>query len=103
MAVDEQKHRHKIEDKITDAGIEDIKEGRKIEKRGQILAFLIATIALIASTIIALSGQEIAASIIGGGGIVGLVSAFLLGRTMKVKDENEDDDDQSLEKDDDIE
>ncbi len=103
MAVDEQKYRHKTEDKIIDAEIEDTKEGRTIEKRGQILAFLIGTIALIASTIIAISGKQITASIIGGGGIVSLVSVFILGRTMKVRDENGDDDDQSLEKDDDIE
>lgn len=89
MAAKEQEHRHGIEDKTVNAGIEDLKEGRIIERHGQIFAFLIGTIAIISGTIIALCGYQIAASIIGGGGILGLVSAFIMGRAMKENDDRD--------------
>ncbi len=47
---------------------------------GQILGFAIGIAALVAGTFTATQGYEIAGSFIGTGGVVGLVSVFVLGR-----------------------
>ena len=66
--------------------IRDMQRGALSAKRlevtlGQIFAFLIGSIALICGTVIAISGYPIPGAIIGTGGVIGLVSAFLLGRS----------------------
>jgi uncharacterized membrane protein len=73
MAEKEQGHRHTIETTTMNL---DFAEG----KRGQIFAFLIGTGAIIVGGYCAIHGANIAGSIIGGGGVVGLVSVFVYGR-----------------------
>ncbi len=73
MAEREMDHRRDVELKIiskeyTEAG------------RGQIFALTIGTIAIIAAGFISVTGAQWTASVIGGGGVIGLVSVFILGR-----------------------
>ncbi len=73
MAEQEIDHRRNVELKI-------ISREFREAKRGQVCALAIGTIAIIASVIISFTGAQWAASVIGGGGVVGLVSAFIFGR-----------------------
>lgn len=73
MAEDEANHRRKMEQK---ALIDSIWEGRI----GQFLAFLIGVFTIGCGTYTAINGAEIAGSLIGAGGVIGLVSAFIYGR-----------------------
>jgi uncharacterized membrane protein len=54
----------------------DFAEGRL----GQIFALLIGLTAILVGGVCALNGANLAASIIGGGGVIGLVSVFVYGR-----------------------
>jgi uncharacterized membrane protein len=80
MAEKEQSHRHVQESSIVQADIVVNKEILTERKRGQYLAFGIAVIAISAGTYAGINGASLAGSIIGGGGVVGLVSAFLYNR-----------------------
>lgn len=53
---------------------------------GQILAFLIGIAALSASVYMVVNGHDWSGTIIGGGGIVSLVTAFIQGRRNQVRD-----------------
>ncbi len=55
------------------------------------MGFGIGSIAIIAGSIVAATGQPVAGGIIGGTAVVGLVSAFILGRTV-LRPEAEPDD-----------
>ncbi len=50
---------------------------------GQIFGFVIGVVALLCGTWIVISGYPIVGGIIGSGGVIGLVSAFILGRSKK--------------------
>jgi uncharacterized membrane protein len=76
-------HRIECEKKLVDSKI-------KIESRGQIIALVIAIIALASSTVLGLYGHELVASIIGGSTIVGLVSVFITGKAIGAKPNSED-------------
>ena len=52
---------------------------------GQILAFFIGIAALVASTYCIVTGHEWSGSIIGIGGLTGLVTAFIKGRSLQEK------------------
>ena len=73
MAESEKEHRHYIEKAALRA---DIREARL----GQIFAFLIGTIAIVCGAYTAIEGAPGAGGVIGGGGVIGLVSVFILGR-----------------------
>jgi uncharacterized membrane protein len=80
LVESEQEHRHRMQEKQLDAGIIDQKDGRNIEKRGQIFALTIALSSFGVSVFSLSMGQEIAASIFGTGGVGALVVAFIQGR-----------------------
>ncbi len=80
LVESEQEHRHKMQEKQLDAGIADQKDGRNIEKRGQVFALIIALSSFGVSVFSLSMGQEIAASIFGAGGVGALVIAFIQGR-----------------------
>lgn len=73
MAEEEQKHRQYLEK----TALQNDKDEAKL---GQICAFLIGIVAIVAGTYAAINGSATAGGIIGGGGVVGLVSVFILGR-----------------------
>jgi len=76
MAEREATHRHELEKSLINSEI--------IETRlGQILGFLIGSIAIIAGTYAAVNGAQITGSIIGSSGVVGLVTVFIYGRQKK--------------------
>ncbi len=66
-------HRRAMEQKSLDARI-------SIARTGQFFGLVIGLAALIAGAFSAYHGQQIAGSFIGAGGVVGLVSVFVLGR-----------------------
>lgn len=70
MAENEADHRRGLEQRTL---IGDIWEGRI----GQFLAFLIGIFTIGCGTYTAINGAEIAGSVIGVGGVVGLVSVFI--------------------------
>ena len=72
MAEKQSEHRQALESKVIESGI------RKSE-RGLVFGLVIGVTALLVGGLCALLGKEIAASFIGGGGIVGLVSVFVVG------------------------
>ncbi len=73
MAESEVTHRHQLENTVVRG---DIFEARM----GQIFAFLIGIFAIGCGTYAAVNGAEIAGSLVGAGGVIGLVSAFIYGR-----------------------
>ena len=76
MAEDEGKHRREIEKKTVDAAI-------KHENTGMRFALIIALAAITASVICAFLKQPWPASFLGGGGLIGLVGAFIWGSRRK--------------------
>lgn len=73
MAEAEQQHRHTIETTV-------VSESFVEAKRGQLYGLLIGIIAIIAGALASVAGAPIPGAIIGGGGVIGLVSVFVLGR-----------------------
>lgn len=80
-----------MEEKYADAGIQDAVKDRMERRIGQILGFLIGTIAIVAGAIVSTKGQPWAGGFIGGSGVIGLVSVFIYGqRGGKAEGEGED-------------
>ena len=82
MAEEEAKHRRSIEHKVVD---NTFQEG----KRGQHYGLAIGIVAILAGAVVAIAGHPTAGSIIGGGGVVGLVSVFVVGRFFQYKQQEE--------------
>ena len=78
MAEKQQDHRFVLE---KTAVTEQLKES----SRGQIFGLIIGLVAILSGATCALFGSELAGSLIGGGGIAGLVSVFVLGRSKQAK------------------
>ncbi len=78
MAEKQLDHRIKMENKVIG--------GQMLQSNiGQILAFLIGIAALSASTYCIITGHEWSGSILGIGGLTGLVTAFIKGRSQQDK------------------
>lgn len=71
MAEEQASHRREIEKKIVGSDIKRV-------KLGQIFGFIISILGISSATICALVGQPFPASIIGSGGIITLVSLFVV-------------------------
>lgn len=78
MAEKQAEHRMKLEDKV-------IRGQMTQSNLGQIFAFLIGLAALGSATYCIVSGYQWAGSILGVGGLTGLVTAFLKGRAQQDK------------------
>ncbi len=64
-------------------------DAKKLEiTMGQIFAFIIGIVALLCGTYIAVNDHPVAGTLIGTGGVIGLVSAFILGRSNSKKPES---------------
>jgi uncharacterized membrane protein len=83
MAEQEAEHRRKTEEKIVNAQIEYSNKHFAEARCGQICALLITLSALAAGVYTAVNGHEIAGSVIGVGGIGGIVTTFIFGRRDK--------------------
>jgi len=75
MAEKESAHRHEV-DKLC------LNKAFSQQSRGQIFGFLIGIVAIIAGTCAAILGNTLAGSIIGGSGVISLVSVFVIGRRL---------------------
>lgn len=80
MAERQAQHRQSLDVKKTEAIISDQRAGRSEARLGQIFGFLIGIIAIIAGTYAATTGAHWPGAIIGGGGVIALVSVFVMGR-----------------------
>lgn len=60
------------------------------KKRGQWMGFVLAVISLGLATYLSINGHDVTASIIGGTTVVGLVSAFVIGRITQPATAKED-------------
>lgn len=80
MAELEQCHRHEIEKSISSANIEMARKEFMERRLGQIFALIIGLVVISCGTYCILNGHPVAGGIVGSGGVVGLVSAFIYGR-----------------------
>lgn len=83
MAEKEQDHRHDMNKEQVSLDGKFLESDSKRERRGQYIAALLALIALLLSGFLAMNDHSAVASIIGGTTVLGLVSAFVLGRVLK--------------------
>lgn len=82
MAEVEQAHRHAREHAEAELQI-SIHNGIKLETTlGQFFALIIGVVAIIAGTIAGVHGAQFVGTVIGGGGVGGLVTAFIVGRRL---------------------
>jgi uncharacterized membrane protein len=72
----ESAHRRKLEEIAQAAQIADT-------RRGQFFGLLIGLAAIISGAMTAIYGHEWAGGFIGGGGVIGLVSVFVIGRARR--------------------
>jgi len=80
MAEQEAEHRRTTEGKIVQAQIDHHKRQFSEARCGQLCALVITLAAIAAGVYTAVQGHEIAGSVIGVGGIGGIVTTFILGR-----------------------
>jgi uncharacterized membrane protein len=76
----EVEHRREMERLTLQAEIADLSAERKEARLGQVFAFLIGVVAILAGCYSAMHGSQIAGAFIGGGGVIGLVTVFIIGR-----------------------
>lgn len=75
------KHRQQLEVKVIDNGME-------IETRGQWFAFILGLSAILAGSILTLSGYGAVGAVIFGSTIAGLVTTFITGKYMNFRDKS---------------
>jgi uncharacterized membrane protein len=80
MAEDEQAHRHNLERRALDANVDELQRDRAEARLGQVFALVIGLAAITGGVLAAVEGAQWSGSIIGGGGVIGLVTAFIIGR-----------------------
>ena len=80
MAERQSEHRQALEKKSLDAEIKNKEKEFSEARLGQIFALIIGLTAIICGTFASFNGAQWFGSIIGGGGVIGLVSVFILGR-----------------------
>ena len=83
LAEREAEHRRSIEHAVVAAEVQQGQRDSREAQRGQYCALAITLSAIAAGAYTALSGHEIAGSIIGVGGIGSIVTTFLIGRGAK--------------------
>jgi len=79
LAEDEALHRRAAENQQLDILKENAAVSRILAGRGQIFAFLIAMAGIAAGLWLGIHGAQITGGIIGGGGLVTIILAFLRG------------------------
>jgi len=77
MTEAEGHHRRELEKQKVSAEISSLQRADSLITRAQIFAFIIAIITVISGCITAILGAQIAGSIIGTTGIVGIIGAFI--------------------------
>lgn len=95
MAESETKHRQAMERKVLDAEIQGQTFEAQDTKRGQYCGLVIGIVAILTGGLCGLTGAEWTGSFIGAGGVVGLVSAFVIGRRQGLNEKNSNSSDSS--------
>jgi uncharacterized membrane protein len=85
MAEDEAGHRRASEMEAIAIQSRDQIAYRRSELLGQIFGLAIGVVAILSAAYMAVHGAQLAASIIGTGGVTGLVTAFIAGRAILLK------------------
>ncbi len=85
MAEEEAAHRRKEESRALDADIENLKSTNRETMGGQLSALIIAVVTVVAGSVTAINGAEMAGGFIGTGGVASLVAVFIYGRSIKHK------------------
>lgn len=89
MAERQAAHRQSLEVKRVEAIVDDQRAARAEARIGQICGLLIGIIAIVGGTFASIHGSQWTGSIIGGGGVVALVSVFVYGRRAEAREEAE--------------
>ena len=76
MTEEQSKHRLQIEDHA-------VKEQLDQSKRGQNYGFIIGLAGLLAAVVLSVTGHDAVAGIIGGSTLLGMVTVFVVGKTMQ--------------------
>jgi uncharacterized membrane protein len=94
--VKEGNHRRKQEEKGMDAHVDDMREDKQQQGRGQWFGLSIAIIMIIGAITFAALGYPHSGAVLGGTTLISLVTIYVLGRVTKEKpdDDGEDDDDE---------
>lgn len=90
MAEQEAAHRRKIEEDIVKAQLKDAEKYRVAEIVGQVCGLIIGITAIGGATYSAVHGAQWTGGFIGTAGVTGLVTAFILGRTLQMRQRKED-------------
>lgn len=84
MAEDEAAHRRAIEREIVKTELSNDSQERKYNAReiliGQILGFMIGVVTVLAGAFTSIKGQSMSGTFIGTGGVIGLVTVFIIRR-----------------------
>ncbi len=83
MAEKEQTHRQDMEDKDLNASVEMARKEYSEARLGQVFALIIGLAVVGAGTYCATHGAGWPGAVIGSSGVLGLVSAFIIGRKIK--------------------
>lgn len=87
MAEREQAHRHKMDS-------DHLSLLARERSRGQTYGFAIGCVAIVAGALTATLGHPIAGSLIGGGGVAGLVAVFVIGKHIEARQADVDGDEE---------
>lgn len=90
LAEGEATHRRALETKSIDAQILDRKSMRKERGWGQLGAFAISTLVIAVAAICALKGLQWGASILGGGGVGSIITAYMYGNRQQKESKAKD-------------
>jgi len=90
IAEQEADHRRKMETEVIALQHSDQRAYRRSEFAGQIFGLSIGLAAIVGAVIMAVHGAQVAASFLGTGGVTGLVTAFILGRSFLLKQKQQD-------------
>ena len=80
-AYEEGVHRHAVENKALDANIEAMRRQFAEARVGQVFALIIAIAFVIVGGYVSIRGQPVSGTILGGVGLGGIVTAFIVGRS----------------------
>lgn len=90
MAEEQSAHRRQLESRLLEAQIEDSRSQRRETRRGQYFGLGIGCFTILCGSVTIALGHEWAGGFIGCGGVVGLVSVFVVGRKSR-EDSRQDD------------
>jgi uncharacterized membrane protein len=83
MAEREQQHRHQCEQAALTQDIANHASENRGKARGQHYGLIIGIVAIVTGGVTAVLGAPVTGALIGGGGVVGLVSVFVMGRYLR--------------------